>query len=78
MTKLDLTKLVVSTVVGIGTAQIVHAIIGNNTQPDTLPSQVTVGAASVVAGYMAADISKQYTDQKIDEIAHWWKTNITG
>lgn len=78
MTKLDFTKAVVSTIVGIGTASIVTSICSNNTNPDTVPSKVAVGSATVVVGWIAADVTKQYTDAKIDELANWWKENIHG
>ena len=78
MTKLDITKTVVSTIVGIGTAQIITAISINNTQPQKVTDKVTVTAGSVVMGYIAADVTREYTNRKIDEIANWWKKNVTG
>ena len=77
MTKLDLTKKAVSVVVGLGTSKIVGDIIKNNVSPEKTHEIVTVYAGSFVLGSMVADISRQYTDQKIDEIAKWWTENIT-
>lgn len=74
MTKLELLKAVVSSIVGIGTTKIVKDIISNNVEIDTPVNQVTVVAGSVVIGAMAADATKEYTDAKIDEIAALFKS----
>lgn len=76
MTKLEIAKGVTSFVVGAGTSKIITQIIKNNTQPENLADTVTMTAGAIVLGTMVADISKRYTDAKIDEIAHWWQTNV--
>lgn len=78
MTKLDITKKVASIIVGIGTCQIITAISVNNTQPQKLTDKVTVTAGSVVMGWIAADVTRAYTDQKIDAIAQWWRENVSS
>lgn len=77
MNKIDLTKTIVSTVVGAGSSKIVHTIIRNNVDPQTAVDSVTVAAGSLVLGSMVADATKKYTDDKIDALVSWWKTNIT-
>ena len=77
MTKIELTKIAVNIVVGTGTSKIVHNIIKHNATPENTVDLVTMTAGSLVLGSMAADASKQYTSAKIDEIADWWKTNVT-
>lgn len=76
MTKLDITKTVVSTVVGFGTTQIVHGIVRRNTDPENIVDSVAVTAAAVAIGMMASRATKRFTDQTIDEIAVWYKTNV--
>lgn len=77
MNKIDLTKTIVSTIVGAGSSKIVHTIIRNNVDPQTAVDTVTVAAGSLVLGSMVSDATKKYTDAKIDAAIVWWKTNIT-
>lgn len=76
MNKLELTKTVVTFVVGAGTSKIVKTIIKNNVQPENLTDSITVTTGSIVLGSMVADVSQKYTSAKIDEIANWWKENV--
>lgn len=71
MTKLQITKIVVSTVVGFGASKIAQSICLNNTQPDNLPDKVMVHSAAIVVGMMASELTRKYTNAKIDEIAEW-------
>lgn len=72
-TAVNIAKLGVSTVVGIGTSRIVKAIITNNVARDnmSLIEETTVVASSYVLGAMAADATKTYTDAKVDAVANW-------
>ena len=74
MTKLELFKNVVSTVVGLGASKIARDIIANNVEVDTTVDHITVTAGSFVIGAMAADATKKHTDRMIDEIADQIKT----
>jgi hypothetical protein len=76
MNKLEVTKNVVSFVVGVGTSQIVKTIIKNNVQPENVIEKITVTAGSFVLGAIYADASRKYTDTKIDELVDWWNTNV--
>jgi hypothetical protein len=76
MTKLQIAKIAATTIVGFGTSKIVQSICLNNTQPDNLPDKVMVHSAALVMGMMAADLTRRYTDAKIDEVANWWTTNV--
>lgn len=60
-------KKTTSFVVGSGTGRIVSQIIANNVQADTLISKITITAAAVAIGYMAAEKTSKFTDEKIDE-----------
>jgi hypothetical protein len=74
--KLDITKRVASTIVGLGTTKIVNDIVRNNTDTETTADKVKVTAGALVIGSMAADATSSYTDRKIDEIAAWWNQNV--
>lgn len=76
MTKLDIAKAAAKFVVGAGTSKIVHAIIQNNVSPETITEKVTITAASITLGSLAADISAKYTDAKIDQLAAWYNENV--
>lgn len=78
MTKLDIAKGVASFIVGAGTAKIVGQVIENNTMPNSNLDKVTMKAGAFVIGGMAAEATKKSTDQKIDKIASWWKTNVNN
>lgn len=77
LTGLDITKKAVGFVVGAGTTRIVVGIIENNTDPEKLHEKAAIITAGVVIGSMAKDATQKYTDAKIDEIAAWWKENIS-
>lgn len=66
--KIEILKKAVSLVVGIGTAKIVHDFIERNVDTSTAYHKVTVGAASTVIGGAVSDLTRQYTDNQIDEI----------
>lgn len=77
MNKLELAKMAVGFVVGSGTSKIVTTIIKNNVQGDNLTEQVTIVAGGITLGMMVSEVSKKYTDAKIDEIASWWRENVS-
>lgn len=72
MNKLEVTKRVITSIVGVGSTQIVSSIIKNNTAPETKTDQVTVFAGSCALGAMVADAARTHTDTRIDEIAAWY------
>lgn len=76
MTKLEIAKSVTSFVVGAGTSKIITQIIKNNTQPENVTDTVTMTAGAVVLGMMVADVTRKYTDAKIDAAADWWNANV--
>lgn len=76
LTKTEITKRIVSIVVGLGTTKIVNDIVENNTDAETTTDKVKVKAGSLVIGAMAADATSAYTDRKIDEITAWWDLNV--
>jgi hypothetical protein len=66
--KIRIAKGVATFIVGAGTTKIVKSIIQNNTDPEKLVDRVEIAAASVVIGAMAADATRRYTDNMIDEL----------
>jgi ABC-type arginine transport system ATPase subunit len=76
VTKTEITKRIVSIVVGLGTTKIVNDIVENNTDTETTADKVKVKASSLVIGAMAADATSEYTNRKIDEITAWWNLNV--
>lgn len=76
MTKLDVAKRATSFVVGFGTSAIVGGIIRNNTAPSNTPEKVAMPVAAFVLAMMVSDVTKKYTDVKIDEMVAWYHENI--
>ena len=72
MKAIDITKSVIGLTSGIGATHIVGAIVKNNTEPENAMQTVTVFAGRVAIGMVVADIVRQHTDAKIDEIVAWW------
>ena len=73
MKKIELVKKTVSLIVGIGTAKIVHEIIKNNVDTESVTSKVTVTAASTAIGGAVSELTQQYTDRQIDEIVDFFQ-----
>lgn len=76
MNKIALAKNAVSLIVGTGTAKIVSSIISNNTNQENVVDKVTMTSASLVLGAMVADVTKRYTDAKIEQIAAFVNENF--
>lgn len=76
MNKIAFAKNAVSLIVGTGTAKIVSSIISNNTNPENVVDKVTMTSASLVLGAMVADVTRRYTDAKIDQIATFVNDNF--
>lgn len=68
MTKIELIKGLTTFIVGSATATVVKEIIKNNTSPEKVADKAACIIASYVLGAIAADASKKWTDQKIDEL----------
>ncbi len=73
---LKATKFAVNIIVGAGTSTIVAKTISSNVSQDNIKEQITVPVASLAIGAMVSDITRKYTDAKIDEIVHLWNTQI--
>lgn len=76
MTKLEIAKKAISITVGFGTSAIVGQIISRNAAPSNLPEKVAMPVAAVALGMMVSDITRRYTDHKVDEIVDWYNENI--
>lgn len=73
MKKIEFVKKTVSLIVGIGTAKIVHEIIKNNVDTESVTSKVTVTAASTAIGGAVSELTQQYTDRQIDDIVDFFQ-----
>lgn len=74
MTKTEITKGVVSFVVGSCTAKVVRDIILNNVSPaEKLTDKVAISIACYVIGAIVADRTKVWTDAQIDKLIEQWK-----
>lgn len=76
MTKVDVAKKAISFTVGFGTSAIVNGIIKNNTAPSNLPEQIAMPVAGFVVAMMAVEATRKFTDAKVDEVVHWYHTNV--
>jgi hypothetical protein len=76
MTKLDIAKRAISFTVGFGTSAIIGSIIKNNSAPSNLPEKVAMPVAGVMLTMMVSDVTKKYTDAKVDEVVAWYNENI--
>ena len=72
MNKIKAFKLAARVIVGAGTTTISNSIIQNNVQPSNPWQTITVAAASVVIGSMAAEAARTHTDAQIDSIVDAW------
>jgi hypothetical protein len=75
--KTAVAKNVVSLVVAGGVAKVVSGVIANNTDPETTPQAIEIGAASIVLGAVLADHCRRYTDTCIDQIVAAFKGTAT-
>jgi hypothetical protein len=66
--KIEILKKAVTFVVGVGTAKIIREVIKNNVDTESITSMVTVTAASAAIGGAVSEMTKQYTDDQIDEL----------
>lgn len=71
--KIELLKRTVSLIVGVGTAKIIHDFIARNVDTSTVYQKVTVTAASTAIGGAVAELTQQYTDRQIDEMAAFFQ-----
>lgn len=67
MTKLEVFKFAAGVVVGVGTGKIVSGIIRSNVTPKNGWQKFTIVAAGFVIGAMAANSTKNYVDELVNE-----------
>jgi hypothetical protein len=73
MNVLTAVKKTVKYVVAAGTAKIVHDLIKNNVDTETIPNKVMVTSASFAIGAAVGEIAGDYTDKQIDEMIDLFK-----
>lgn len=77
-TKIDIAKTIVGAVAGFGASRIAKMVIEKNTdEEERLHNRAAVFSAEVVIGMAVSDMTRRYTDAKIDEAVEWWNENIT-
>lgn len=76
MTKFDVAKKAVSLTVGFGTSAIIGSAIKNNTAPDNTADKVAMPVAAVALAWMISDVTKKFTDAKMDELYDWYLKNV--
>jgi uncharacterized membrane protein len=74
--KIEIAKKAVEIVVGFGTSRIVGSIVSNNVPTTNLFQKVTVTVASVAIGSLVAEKTAEHTNEKIDEMVDWYRTNV--
>jgi hypothetical protein len=76
-TKIDIVKAVVGAVAGYGASRIAKMVIEKNTDDEErLHNRAAVFSAEVVIGMAVSDVTRRYTDAKVDEAVDWWNENI--
>ena len=71
--KLNIAKIAIRwTVIG-GTSKIVHGIVTDHTDPETLYQKVQIAAGAFAIGGMLANHVGDHTDKQVDEIANFGK-----
>jgi uncharacterized membrane protein YeaQ/YmgE (transglycosylase-associated protein family) len=74
MTKLEITKLAVTIVVGSSAGKVAKDIIKNNlADPEGLENKIKIGIGSVVIGMMVAEAASSHVNDKIDWLAKFWE-----
>ena len=76
MTKTKLAKNAAALIVGFTTAKIVKEIIRNNTTAQETADKVAVVIAGYIMCAIAADSSRNWSDDKIDKLIDWWIVNV--
>lgn len=76
MTKIELLKSGVGFVTGFGVSHIVHQAIANNVATEKTYEKVAVLSSRVVLAMMVSEKVREYTDNKIDAAAAWYKENV--
>lgn len=77
MTKLDATKRVATSVVSFSVGRVISTILHNQVPTQTLTDKVALEVGSMAIGGLVAKHAAEYTNDTIDDIAAWWKTNVT-
>lgn len=77
MTKLEATKRVATSVVSFSVGRVISTILHNQVPTQTVTDKVALEVGSLAIGGMVAKSAAKYTDETIDDIALWWKQNVT-
>ena len=77
-TKLDITKDITKSVVGICVAATVANIVRNNVTMTSKAQKLKLAIGVYVLGSMAAEVAGIYTDRKIEKMADRWKKLLTS
>jgi hypothetical protein len=76
MDKLDIFKKATRTVVGLGITRVVSAVVKNNVPDGNFYNKVAIHVGIYVIGGMISEISKGFTDEKIDEVVTFYDNHV--
>lgn len=67
MNKLEIAKLAVSTIAGVGVSRIAGGIIQNQIVPKNSLDKAVITTGRVVIGMMISDATKKFVDSQVEE-----------
>ncbi len=73
MNNVQLAKTITTTVVRLGTGNIICSIVRNNTTPTNAFDKISIPAGSFVLGSIVADVAKVHTERIIDDVVTAWR-----
>ena len=74
--KVKIAKDIASFIVGISVCWTVTNVIDNTTDPEKIRHKAEAYIGGAVIGFMVADYAETWTDQTIDKIVNWYKTQV--
>jgi tagatose-1,6-bisphosphate aldolase non-catalytic subunit AgaZ/GatZ len=74
MSKLGITKFVISHAVGLSAAYCTANVVQNNVEIDSTSDKVKLGIGSAVIGMMVADQASDYVNNIMDQLTTTWET----
>jgi hypothetical protein len=67
-------RLTIHVITTLGVTKIVNDIVKNNAVIETPGDQIKVFAGSLVIGTYVADVTIDYVEERMNEIAAWWES----
>lgn len=76
MDKIDIFKKAANYVVGASVTRVVASVVSNNILAEKTLDRVAVKIGVYVIGGMVSNVSKSFTDAKIDEAVTFWNNHV--